>query len=37
MNEEYNSLMENDTWDLIPLSKGRKLFKSKWVYIAKHA
>jgi hypothetical protein len=25
MNEEYCSLMENDTWDLVPLPKGRKL------------
>jgi hypothetical protein len=25
MNEEYHSLMENDTWDLVPLLKGRKL------------
>jgi hypothetical protein len=23
MNEEYCSLMENDTWDIVPLSKGR--------------
>jgi len=26
MNEEYCSLMENDTWDLVPLPKGRKIF-----------
>jgi hypothetical protein len=25
MNEEYRSLMKNDTWDLVPLPKGRKL------------
>jgi hypothetical protein len=25
INEEYCSLMVNDTWDLIPLPKGRKL------------
>jgi hypothetical protein len=24
MNEEYRSLMENNTWDLVPLPKGRK-------------
>jgi hypothetical protein len=29
MNEEYRSLMENDTWDDVPLPKGRKLFKCK--------
>jgi hypothetical protein len=37
MNEEYRSLMENDTWDLIPLPKGRKLVICKWVYITKYA
>jgi hypothetical protein len=37
MNEEYRSLMENDTWDLVPLLKGRKLVKCKWVYITKYA
>jgi hypothetical protein len=25
MNEEYCSLMENDTWDLVPLSKEENL------------
>jgi hypothetical protein len=37
MNEEYRSLMENDTWDLVPLLKGRKLVRSKWVYRTKYA
>jgi hypothetical protein len=37
MNEEYHSLMENDTWDLVPIPKGRKLVKCKWVYRNKHA
>jgi hypothetical protein len=37
MNEEYRSLMTNDTWDLVPLSKGRKLIICKWVYITKYA
>jgi hypothetical protein len=32
MNEEYRSLMENDTLDLVPLPKGRKIFRCKWVY-----
>ena len=27
MNEEYRSLMANDTWDLVPLPKGRKLVR----------
>jgi hypothetical protein len=37
MNEEYCSLMENDTWDLVPLPKGRKLVRCKWVYRTKYA
>jgi hypothetical protein len=37
MNEEYRSLMENDTWDLVPLPKGRKLVRCKWVYQTKYA
>jgi hypothetical protein len=37
MNEEYRSLMENDTWDLVPLPKGRKLVRCKWVYKTKYA
>jgi hypothetical protein len=37
MNEEYHSLMENNTWDLVPLPKGRKLFICKWVYRTKYA
>jgi hypothetical protein len=36
MNEEYHSLMENDTWDLVPLPKGRKLVICKWVYRIKY-
>jgi hypothetical protein len=37
MNEEHRSLMENDTWDLVPLPKGRKLVRCKWVYRTKYA
>ena len=25
MDEEYSALMDNKTWDLVPLPKGRKL------------
>jgi hypothetical protein len=37
MNEEHCSLMANDTWDPIPLPKGRNLVRCKWVYITKYA
>lgn len=29
---EYVALMKNQTWDLIPLSKGKNLVGCKWVY-----
>jgi len=35
MNEEYCSLLANDTWDLVPLPKGQKLIRCKWVYRTK--
>jgi hypothetical protein len=37
MNEEYCSLIEKNTWDLVPLPKRRKLVKCKWVYKTKYA
>ena len=37
MDEEHRSLMANDTWDLVPLPKGRKLVRSKWVYRTRYA
>jgi hypothetical protein len=37
MNEEYCSLMENNTWDFVPLPKGIKLVRCKWVYRTKYA
>ena len=37
MDEEYHSLMVNDTWDLVPLPKGRTLVRCKWVYRTKYA
>ena len=37
MDEEYRSLMANDTWHLVPLPKGRKLVRCKWVYRTKYA
>jgi hypothetical protein len=30
MQEEYNSLLENQTWDLVPLTSGRKLVRYRW-------
>lgn len=33
---EYESLLENDTWDLVDLPKDRKAVGSKWVFKVKH-
>jgi hypothetical protein len=35
MQVEYNSLLENQTWDLVPLPSGRKLVRCRWVYMNK--
>jgi hypothetical protein len=35
MQEENNSLLKNDTWDLVLLIKGHKLFHCKWLYKTK--
>ena len=32
MDEEYSTLMENNTWDLVPLPKGRKLVRCQGIY-----
>jgi hypothetical protein len=32
MDEEYSALMENQTWDLVPLPKGRKLVRCRWIF-----
>ncbi|MCO5560643.1 hypothetical protein L7F22_014260 [Adiantum nelumboides] len=32
MQEEIKSLYANNTWDLVPLPKGRKALPNKWVY-----
>jgi histone deacetylase 1/2 len=32
MEEEYNALMENKTWHLVPPNKNRNLIDCKWVY-----
>jgi hypothetical protein len=37
MQEEHNSLLENQTWDLVPLPFRRKIFRCRWVYKTKNA
>jgi glutathionyl-hydroquinone reductase len=31
MQKEYNSIMKNETWNLVPRSKDAKVIKSRWV------
>ena len=33
---EYESLLENETWDLVELPKGRKAVGSRWLFKVKH-
>lgn len=35
MDEEYNALVENDTWDLVELPDGKLPIGCKWVYKVK--
>jgi hypothetical protein len=35
MQEEYNSLLKNQTWDLVLLPSDRNFFKCMWVYRTK--
>jgi hypothetical protein len=37
MTEEYQSIMKNDVWDIVPRPKGKSIVTSKWIYKIKHA
>ena len=34
-NEEMDSLVRNQTWDLVELPTGKRGFQNKWVYMLK--
>jgi histone deacetylase 1/2 len=36
MQEEYDFLIVNNTWSLVPLPKGRKPIFCKWMFKIKH-
>jgi hypothetical protein len=37
MMEEYQTMMKNDVWDIIPRPQGKSVVTSKWIYKIKHA
>ena len=37
MIEEYQSIMKNDVWDIVPRPEGNSVVTSKWIYKIKHA
>ena len=36
MIEEYQSIMKNDVWDVVPRPEGKSIVTSKWIYKIKH-
>lgn len=36
MQEEFESIMKNDAWDLVPLPEGKKVISSRWIFKLKH-
>ena len=37
MVEEYDSIMKNQVWEVVPRPQGKKVVGSKWIYKVKHA
>ena len=37
MIKEYQSIMKNDVYDVVPRPKGNSVVTSKWIYKIKHA
>jgi hypothetical protein len=36
MGEEYQSIVKNDVWDVVPKPKEKSIVSSKWIYKTKH-
>jgi hypothetical protein len=36
MTEEYQSILKNDVWDVVPRLEGKFVVTSKWIYKIKH-
>ena len=37
MIEEYQSIMKNNVWNVLPRPEGNSIVTSKWIYKIKHA
>ena len=37
MTEEYESILKNDVWDIVPRPEGRSIVTSKWIFKINHA
>jgi hypothetical protein len=37
MMEEYNSIMKNDVWEIVPKPKGKSMIDYRWLYKLQHA
>jgi hypothetical protein len=37
MTEEYQSIIKNDVWEIVPRSKSKDVVSSKWLFKIKHA
>ena len=33
---EYQSIMKNDVWEVVPKPEGKSVVSSKWIYKIKH-
>ena len=36
MIEEYQSIIKNDVWEVVPRPEGKSVVSSKWIYKIKH-
>jgi len=37
MIEEYQSIIKNDVWDVVPRPRDKSVVSSKWIYKIKHS
>jgi hypothetical protein len=36
MTKEYNSILQNDVWEIVPRPEGKSMIDSRWLYKVKH-